>query len=125
MLCYTYNNGNLTEGWQLAGKNQKTCAFTLKIPVDWDVNEFQNRLINQTFCDTTLHCVAMLCEGDSVNSVFPAGCVALVSNDPVHMDNINNSCTIIAADGDSVTYVLFDQSCLYDTRNSQFIYKQI
>lgn len=122
MICFTYDNGILTQGYQLAGQNQKTCAFNLKIPADWDVDEFERILKSQVFCDTLLHCVANICEGDSVNSVFPRGCIALISLDAIHIDNVNNSCTIVSADADKTVYVLFDGSCLWDSLRKQYIY---
>lgn len=122
MICFTYDNGILTQGYQLAGKTQKTCAFNLKIPADWDADEFERALRAQVFCDTLLHCVANICEGDSVNSVFPSGCIALISLDTIHIDNINNSCTIVSADAEKTVYVLFDGSCLWDDSHKQYIY---
>lgn len=117
MKCYTYTDGQLLEGCLIRGRNQKTCAFTLTIPLDWDTDTITTRLKSQEFCDTMLYGVADICEGDSISSVFPKSCVAVLCRDVLHIHNDKNSCAEMVADAERTVYVLFTGSTLTDTVN--------
>lgn len=121
MNCYTYTDGETLPGFNLNGENQKTCAFTLNVPYDWDVDELIARLKNHSQADILLYSCVEVCKGDSVSSVFPENCIMITSSDIFSLNNHDNSCLEVIADADRVVYVLFDGSELYDTETGKYI----
>lgn len=121
MKCFTYTHGETLPGFNLNGVNQKTCAFTLKIPYDWDTDELIDRLRNHSQADILLYSCVEVCEGDSVSSVFPENCLAVMSDELFTLDNYEDSCLEVCADDAGLTFVLFDGSELYDSATGKYI----
>lgn len=121
MNCYTYTAGEPLPGFSLNGINQRTCAFTLHIPYDWDVDELLNRLKNHSQADILLYSCVEVCEGNSVSSVFPENCIMVACEDIFSLKNQDNSCLEVLANADCVAYILFDGSELYDTEKGKYI----
>lgn len=122
MNCYTYTNGETLPGFSLNGENQKTCAFTLKIPYDWDADELINRLRYRSHADILLYSCVGICKGNTVSSVFPDNCVAIFSSEIFTLNNHNASSLEVLADEAQIVYVLFDGSELYDSSTGKYIY---
>jgi hypothetical protein len=121
MNCFTYTNGETLPGFSLNGENQKTCAFTLNIPYDWDADELINRLKNYSQADILLYSCVQICEGNSVSSVFPENCVMLASGDIFSLVNYDASCLEVLAEADRIVYIMFNNSELYDTESGKYI----
>ena len=122
MKAYTYTDGKITAGTELPGiGNQKTCALTLNIPCDWDVDTFISRLKGREHADLMLYCCVTLSQGDSISSVFPETCVLLNCSDPLLLENHLNSCFELYFDDTTALYILMDGSELLDTKANVYI----
>ena len=121
MNCFTYATGENLPGVDLNGSNQKTCAFTLKIPYDWDADELINRLRNHSHADILLYSCVEVVEGNSLSSVFPESCIAVFSPEIFTLTNHDDSCLEVIADADRIVYVLFDGSELYDESTCKYL----
>ena len=121
MNCYTYTNGETLPGFTSNGINQKTCAFTLKIPYDWDADEIISRLKNRSHADILLYSCVDICQGNSVSSVFPENCIAICSPEIFTLENYDDSCLEVTADADRVIYILFEDSELFDSATDKYI----
>lgn len=122
MNCFTYAAGETLPGFDLNGTNQKTCAFTLKIPYDWDADEIIKRLREHSHADILLYSCVSVVEGNSVSSVFPENCIAVFSPEIFSLTNYDDSCLEVLATAEQVVYVLFDNSELYDTATGKYLH---
>lgn len=124
MKCFTYNKNKITAGvLSTDSKTElKTCALSINMPADWDIETFLDLIKSKEYCDILLYCNVKISEGDSNSSVFPEDCILLYCTDKAtDITNIENSCLEIRTEGTDVCYVLFNNSILFDVESSKYI----
>lgn len=121
MNCYTYSDGKILSGIDINGTKHKTCALKLSIPYDGDTDRFIDAIRSKELADILLYGCAETVVGDSNNSVIPQNSVLLRCMDVVHCVNINNSCFEVNAGLAGIDFVLFENSCVHDTKNDTYI----
>lgn len=124
MRCFTYNKNKIASGVLSTDfkTNLKTCALSINMPADWDVETFLELIKSKEYCDILLYCNVKITEGDSNSSVFPEDCILLYCmNKAMYITNIENSCLEIRTEGTDICYVLFNDSALFDAETSKYI----
>ena len=125
MKLYTYSAGQLNQGALLQGAGdtavRKTCSININLPYDCDAESFINKLKDRDCADILLYGVATLIPGDSVSSVCPENSVMVVCEDPLHVENIQDSCLEVYVNEKEIAYLLFDGSELLDTTTGKYI----
>lgn len=124
MKCFIYSSGTPHAGLVLHGKETKTCAITLNIPCDWNWNTFEDILRARDTADVFLHGCTELTEGDSCSSIFPSDCVLVRCDDITAIHNVDNSCLELNLKHNSIDFILYSNSSLYDEVADQYIINQ-